>query len=140
VPAPLAFNLHVLLDAVNEFNGPLIFIRGSHRYGPVPATFDAEITSYPFWTVHNATVAALVAKGGMFAAKGSPGAVLIFGDSLVHGSPANMSPWPRRIFSMIVNPLSNALTRHRRPDYQHRRGLTPVTGLADDCLGPAVPA
>ncbi len=134
VPEPLALNLHVFLDEVNEFNGHLIFIPGSHKRGPVPAALDTETTSYPLWTVDRETVAALVAEGGLFAANGPPGTALIFGDCLVHGSPPNMSPWPRRIFSLIVNPVSNALTRHQRPDYQHHRDLTPITCLDDDCL------
>jgi L-proline 4-hydroxylase len=134
VPQPRALNLHVFLDEVNEFNGPLVFIRGSHKRGPVPATLDTVTTSYPLWTVDNTTVAELVAEGGLVAAKGAPGTGLIFGDALVHGSSVNMSPWPRRIFSLIVNPISNALTRHKRPDYQHHRDLTPVIALADDCL------
>ena len=45
-----------------------------------------------------------------------------------------MSPWQRAIFSLIVNPVSNALTRTERPDYKHHRDLTPVIPLADDCL------
>ena len=48
VPEPLALNLHVLLDEATEFNGPIVFIRGSHRCGPAPATL-AETTSYPLW-------------------------------------------------------------------------------------------
>lgn len=134
VPKPLALNLHILLDEVSEFNGPLWFIRGSHKDGPVPAALDTVTTSYPLWVVDNATVAGLINKGGILSAKGPPGTALIFGDSLVHGSPANMSPWPRRIFSLILNPVSNALTRANRPDYLHHRDLTPVTPLADDCL------
>jgi len=134
VPAPRALNLHVFLDDVNEFNGPLVFIRGSHRRGPVEASLDTETTSYPLWTVANATVAELVEQGGLAAAKGPPGSALIFGDSLVHGSAQNLSPWPRRIFSVIVNPISNALTREQRPDHQHHRDLRPVSPLADDCL------
>ena len=47
VPEPLALNLHIFLDEVNEFNGPLVFIRGSHRRGPAPATLDTRTTSYP---------------------------------------------------------------------------------------------
>ena len=57
VPEPLALNLHILLDEVNEFNGPLVFIRGSHRRGPAPATLDTETTSYPLWVVDDDTVA-----------------------------------------------------------------------------------
>ncbi len=140
VPEPLALNLHVFLDEVNEYNGPLIFIRGSHKRGPVPGTLDTVTTSYPLWTVDNETVAALIAEGGLVTAKGPPGTALIFGDCLVHGSPPNMSPWPRRIFSVILNPVSNALTRHQRLDHQHHRDPTPVVPLADDCLLAGVPA
>ncbi len=131
VPEPLALNLHIFLDEVNEHNGPLVFIRGSHKRGPAPSALDTLTTSYPLWTVANDTVAALVAEGGLVTAKGPPGTALIFGDCLVHGSPANMSPWPRRIFSLILNPVSNAATRTRRPDHQHHRDLTPVTPLAE---------
>ena len=134
VPEPLALNLHVLLDEVNEFNGPIVFIRGSHRRGAAPATLDTETTSYPRWVVDDATVTGLVDEGGLVAAKGPPGTVLIFGDTLVHGSSINMTPWPRTIFSLILNPVANALTRHRRPDHQHHRDLTTVASLADDCL------
>ena len=134
VPEPLALNLHILLDEVNEFNGPIVFIRGSHRRGAAPATLDAETTSYPLWVVDSETVTGLVEEGGLVAAKGPPGTVLIFGDTLVHGSSINMTPWPRTIFSLILNPVANALTRHKRPDHQHHRDLTPVAPLADDCL------
>jgi ectoine hydroxylase len=134
VPRPLALNLHIFLDEVTEFNGPLTFIRGSHRDGPAPTSLDTVSTSYPLWTVANDTVARLVARGGLEAPKGPPGTALIFGDILVHGSAANMSPHPRSIFSLILNPVSNAQTRFRRPDHQHHRDFTPVVPLADDCL------
>ena len=136
VPEPLALNLHILLDEVNEFNGPLVFIRGSHRRGPARATLDTHTTSYPLWVVDNEAVTRLIDEGALVAAKGPPGTALLFGDTLVHGSSINMSPWPRMIFSLIVNPVSNALTRHQRPDYQHHRDLTPVVPLSDDCLSP----
>jgi ectoine hydroxylase len=134
VPEPVALNLHVFLDDVNEFNGPLWFLRGSHRHGPVPATLDTITTSYPLWVVDNVTVARLANDGGIVSATGPAGTGLIFGDCLVHGSPPNMSPWDRRIFSLIVNPVANRQTKFKRPDYQHHRDFTPVTPLADDCL------
>jgi len=56
VPEPLALNLHIFLDEVTEFNGPLFFIPGSHRYGPAPATLDIVSTSYPLWVVDADTV------------------------------------------------------------------------------------
>jgi ectoine hydroxylase len=134
VPAPLALNLHIFLDDVTEFNGQLWFLRGSHKDGPVGAALDTVTTSYPLWCVDPSAVAKLADAGGIVSAKGPAGTVLIFGDALVHGSPPNLSPWDRRIFSLILNPVANASTKHQRPDHQHHRDLTPVAPLSDNCL------
>ena len=136
VSAPLALNLHVFLDDVSEFNGPLYFIRGSHREGPAQAILDTTSTSYPLWVVERATVARLANRNGLVSATGPKGTVLIFGDVMVHASPPNLSPWSRRIFSLILNPTDNRQTSFRRPDYKHHRDFTPVAPLADDCLQP----
>ena len=134
VPEPLALNLHIFLDDVTEHNGPLYFIPGSHLDGPVPAALDVDTTSYPLWVVDRQTVTRLVQGRGIVSATGQAGTGLIFRDCLLHGSPNNMSPWDRPIFSVILNPVSNALTCFERPDYKHHRDLTPVTPLSDDCL------
>ena len=134
VPAPKALNLHVFLDDVSAFNGPLYFIPGSQRRQTPAAHLDTRSTSYPLWVVEREAVSALAAEGGMIAATGSAGTGLIFGDTLLHASPPNLSPWDRRIFSLILNPVSNALTRFQRPDHKHHRDLSPVEPLADDCL------
>ena len=52
VPEPLALNLHIFLDDVNHFNGPLYFIPGSHKKGPAPTWHDKSSTSYPLWVVY----------------------------------------------------------------------------------------
>jgi ectoine hydroxylase len=111
-----------------------VFIRGSHREGPVRTALDADTTSYALWTVDNETVARLAREGGLVSATGPMGTALIFGDCLVHGSPPNLSPWDRRIFSLILNPVTNAQTRFARPDYKHGRDFAPVEPLPDDCL------
>ena len=124
VPEPLALNMHVFLDDVTEFNGPLVFIPGSHRDGPAPTALDTETTSYPLWTVGPEVVGPLVERGGLSCPKGPAGTMLIFGDALVHASPPNMSPWQRRVFSLIVNPISNRQTTSRRADHLHHRDTT----------------
>jgi ectoine hydroxylase len=134
VQKPLALNLHVFLDDVSEFNGPLWFIPGSHNVGAHGAHLDTATTSYPLWVVDEPTVAALAEKNGMVSATGARGTGLIFFDTLLHSSPPNMSPWDRSIFSLILNPVSNAYTQPTRPDYKHHRDLTPVAALDDDCL------
>ena len=126
VPEPLALNMHIFLDEVTEFNGPLVFIPGSHLNGPAPTSLDTVTTSYPLWTVGPDVVGPLATSRGLFAPKGPAGTVLIFGDTLIHGSPPNMSPWTRRIFSVIVNPIPNRQTTFRRPDHQHHRSFTPL--------------
>jgi len=77
---------------------------------------------------------AISPQRGIVAATGGRGTALIFFDSLLHGSPNNMSPWDRSIFSLILNPVANARELNNRPDYKHHRDLTPVAALADDCL------
>lgn len=134
VPEPLALNLHVFLDDVTEFNGPLYFIPGSHKVGKHAASFDTTTTSYPLWVVDHDTVRRLADKNGLVAATGRAGTVLIFHDLLVHGSPSNLSPWDRSIFSLIVNPVSNAYRNLTRPDHMHHRSLEPLEHLSDDCL------
>jgi ectoine hydroxylase len=134
VPQPLALNLHIFLDEVTEFNGPLVFIRGSHHGDPAPTTLDTVTTSYPLWTVAPDVVRPLVERGGLLCPKGPAGTVLIFGDTMVHSSPSNMSPWDRRIFSLILNPVSNGQTTFARPDHQHHRDFAPVELLDESFL------
>jgi len=131
---PLALNLHVFLDDVSEFNGPLWFIPGSHAVGAHGAHLDTATTSYPLWVVDPPTVKALAEKNGMVSATGARGTGLIFFDTLLHGSPPNMSPWDRAIFSLILNPVSNAATLCSRPDYKHHQDFSAVAPLDDDCL------
>jgi ectoine hydroxylase len=134
VPQPLALNVHVFLDEVNEFNGPLYFVPGSHKHGPVDAFHDLSSTSYPLWVVQEETVSKLVSDSGIVSATGPAGTVLIFGDLMIHGSPNNMSPWDRSIYSLILNPITNAQTRFSRPEYKHHTDFTTVTPLSDGCL------
>ncbi|MEM7194650.1 MAG: phytanoyl-CoA dioxygenase family protein [Pseudomonadota bacterium] len=145
VPRPLALNLHVFLDDVTEHNGPLYFIPGSHRYGAHDAFHDTETTSYPLWVVDQPVVEEMIASArkidpnrGIVSATGARGTALIFFDTLVHGSPNNMSPDDRAIFSLILNPVSNAYTKDERPDYKHHRDLTDVTERPDLKLHAAI--
>ena len=46
-PIERAMNVAIFLDGMNEFNGPLMFIPGSHKMGVVDARHDLTTTSYP---------------------------------------------------------------------------------------------
>ncbi len=134
VPKPLALNLHVFLDDVSEFNGPLFFIPKSHKYGSAPSKLDTLTTSYPLWTVDQQTVNNLVKENGIASAHGEAGTALIFVDNLVHGSSQNISPMDRAIFSAILNPCDNAQTKFTRPDYKHGLDFKPIKASSINSL------
>jgi ectoine hydroxylase len=134
MPEPRAMNLALFLDDVTEFNGPLLFIPGSHRAGKLDAGHDTTTTSYPLWTLDRDTVTRLVREGGLVAPKGRAGSVLFFHCNLVHGSPSNMSPWNRTIVYISACRTDNHIRQFKRPDYIAHRDFTPITCLPDDCL------
>jgi ectoine hydroxylase len=134
MPNPRAMNLAVFLDEVTEFNGPLLFIPGSHREGRIEASHDTATTSYPLWTIDHDTIARLAERGGIVAPKGPPGSALFFHCNLVHGSAPNMSPWGRVIVYVSVNAVDNAIRRFKRPEWIAHRDFSPIACMADDCL------
>ena len=79
MPEARAMNVAIFLDEVNEFNGPLMFIPGSHKLGVLDAEHDVTTTSYPLWTIDHDTIRKLVERGGLVARpKGPPGSMIMF--------------------------------------------------------------
>ena len=127
-------NVAIFLDEVNEFNGPLMFIPGSHKKGAIEAKHDLTTTCYPLWMIDNDTIAKLVEAGRHRGAQGRrPGSAIFFHGTLVHGSPPNMSPWDRQIIYLTYNAVSNAIRRFKRPEYIAHRDFTPIDAWEDDC-------
>ena len=134
MPEPRAMNIAIFLDEVNEFNGPLMFIPGSHKLGALDAGHDLTTTSYPLWTIDNDTIGKLVARGGIVAPKGPAGSMIMFHSCLVHASSSNLSPWNRVSVYLSLCAVSNHIQRFKRPGYIAHRDFTPITCLPDDCL------
>jgi ectoine hydroxylase len=139
MPTERAMNVAIFLDDVNEFNGPLMFIPGSHRRGVVDAKHDLTTTSYPLWTVDNELIASLVERaggthGGIVAPKGPAGSMILFHSCLVHASTSNLSPWHRVSVYLSLCAVSNHIRRFKRPEYIAHRDFTPIECLPDDCL------
>jgi ectoine hydroxylase len=134
MPEPRAMNVAIFLDEVNEFNGPLMFIPGSHKLGVIDAEHDVATTSYPLWTIDNGTIAELVARGGIVAPKGPAGSMILFHSCLVHASTSNLSPWNRVSVYLSLCAVSNHIRRFKRPEYIAHRDFTPLVCLPDDCL------
>jgi len=134
MPEPRAMNVAIFLDPVNEFNGPLMFIPGSHKLGVINAAHDTSTTSYPLWTIDHDTIAKLVARGGIVAPKGPAGSMILFHSCLVHASTSNLSPWNRVSVYLSLCAVSNHIRRFKRPEYIAHRDFTPIRCLPDDCL------
>ncbi|HSH07866.1 MAG TPA: phytanoyl-CoA dioxygenase family protein [Burkholderiales bacterium] len=134
MPEARAMNVAIFLDEVNEFNGPLMFIPGSHKLGVLEAGHDTTTTSYPLWTIDQATISKLVARGGIVAPKGPAGSMILFHGCLVHASTSNLSPWNRVSVYLSLCAVSNHIRRFKRPGYIAHRDFTPIECLPDDCL------
>jgi len=134
MPEPRAMNVAIFLDEVNEFNGPLMFIPGSHKLGMLEAGHDTATTSYPLWTINHDTIAKLIERGGIVAPKGLPGSMILFHSCLVHASSSNLSPWNRTSVYLSLCAVSNHIRRFKRPEYIAHRDFAPIRCLPDDCL------
>jgi ectoine hydroxylase len=139
MPTPRAMNVAIFLDEVNQYNGPLMFIPGSHRLGALPAGHDVTTTSYPLWTISNDNIRELVEKagghtGGIVAPQGPAGSMIMFHSCLVHASSSNLSPWNRVAVYLSLCAVSNHIRRHKRVEYIAHRDFTPIECLPDDCL------
>lgn len=134
MPEPRAMNIAVFLDEVMAINGPLMFISKSHKAGVLEAGHDLATTSYPLWTLDKATVTRLAEEGGIVAPTGKAGSVLMFHGNLVHASPPNITPYPRKIVYLTLCAVSNHITKFNRPEWIAHRDFTPIEPVADDAL------
>lgn len=134
-----AMNVAIYLDDVNHYNGPLMFIPGSHKEGVISADYDTKTTSYPIWKVGNDVISQLVDRaggkqGGIVSPIGPAGSVVLFHSCLVHSSSTNISPWDRNIVYLSLCATSNHIRRFKRPEYIAHRSFDPIICLLDDCL------
>src|SRR3954462_8090968 len=141
MPEARAMNIAVFLDEVMPINGPLMFIPKSHKAGTLKAGHDTVTSSCPLWTLDNATVTGLVREAepadggpGIVAPTGKPGSVLMFHGNLVHASPPNMTPYPRKIVYLTLCAVSNHITKFTRPEFIAHRDFTPIEPVADHAL------
>ena len=149
LPECRILSVAVFLDDVNEFNGPMLFIPGSHRGGDISVQAQqhkhAAYQDAPDW-ISNLTVglkygldqpgvAKLVQRGGMVAPKGPSGSVLIFDGDVVHASGSNMSPFDRFVAVLTYNRTDNLpALPPRRPEFLVSRDATPLSPLEEDRL------
>jgi len=150
---PRALTVAIFLDEVNEFNGPIVFIPGSHLGGvlspvPLPApperagndvigpSWNSDVAAKLTYSLSRETVAELVRQSGLCAPKGPIGSVLFFHCSIVHCSAPNMSPFDRAVALVTFNSVANMLSPvpSPRPNFLANRDSSPVRIMGNDVL------
>ena len=135
MPEARAMNVAIFLDEVNEFNGPLMFIPGSHKQGVLDAAArhqHHQLSAVDDRPRHHR--ASWSTRGGIVAPKGPAGSMILFHGCLVHASTSNLSPWNRVSVYLRLCAVSNHIRRFKRPGYIAHRDFTPIECLPDDCL------
>ena len=148
--SPRALNIAVFLDEVNEFNGPLYFIPGSHKQsythlqtppqktasnGQKPEWMDSFVAKLKY-TLDKETITKLVKDSQIVSPKGLLGSVLFFHCNLVHGSLPNISPYDRKMAIITYNSLENIphYKGEPRPEFLVSRDYTPLQPLAEKAV------
>ena len=151
IPTPRMTNAVIFLDEVNEFNGPLMLIPGSHKEGVISTKNDGQQDSAyqdsPDWieamttnikyVVDRKTLARLIARyGSIVAPKGPAGSILFFHPNCVHGSTSNMSPQDRAIIVINYNSVENlpVAMENPRPDFLASRDRQAIEPLPKETL------
>jgi ectoine hydroxylase len=98
------------------------------------AGHDTSTTSYPLWTLDEASVTKLVDAGGIVAPTGKPGGLLLFHGNLVHGSAGNITPYPRKIVYLTLNAVSNFIRKPTRPEWIAHTDFRPIVPTDADAL------
>ena len=133
MPLPRAMNIAIFLDEVMPIR-PSMLVPKSQHAGDLKASHDLQTTSYPLWTLDEATVTRLVKEGGIVAPTGKAGGMLMFHGNLVHGSAGNITPYPRKIVYLTLNAVSNYIRTPTRAEYIAHRDFTPIQTVDDDAL------
>ena len=158
MPSPRVLTAAVFLQDVNDFNGPMLVIPGSHKEGMIDVeaqevealgsvapriaegdgagTWIHTLTANLKYKINRRILAGLLTKNSIYAAKGRAGFVLFFHGNLFHASSNNLSPYDRMSIFVTYNSSENCLhdMKQPRPTFIADRDYTPIMPVSDDAL------
>jgi len=158
MPTPSVLTAVLFVEDVNEFNGPMLIIPGSHLEGVIDIDIDekyrdngkgngnAEQSAQPLWAatltadlkykINKDILKQLMRKRSIHAVTGPAGTVMFFHGNLFHASTNNLSPWDRLSIFVSYNSVANALGEREspRPEFIAARDFGPIKSIADDAL------
>ncbi|YAG14889.1 Phytanoyl-CoA dioxygenase family protein [Nostoc sp. DSM 114161] len=142
---PQAVNAMCLLDDMNEFNGPLFLIPGSHKEEMIDVTAHSSNESQEWissfsanlkYSLNQKLITNLVSKYGITFIKAAAGSLVFFDSNIVHASSNNISPFGRSTVIITYNSIENIPSPviNPRPDFLVSQDYRPVIPLASDML------
>jgi ectoine hydroxylase-related dioxygenase (phytanoyl-CoA dioxygenase family) len=155
MPKPRVLTAAIFLQEVNEFNGPMLVIPGSHREGMIDvrphdnflfaegetragdgAGWMPTLTADLKYKINKQILSRVTESSNIFAAKGLAGFVLLFDGNLFHASANNLSPRDRISIFVSYNSVENRLLEvaNPRPEFIASRDFRPVVPVTDNAL------
>jgi ectoine hydroxylase len=155
MPMPKAVTAAVILEDVDAYNAPLLFVPGSHRHerdcpvvrSPTNAD-DDDADGAPVGSWANARLSGQSTVLGelkyvvddadveepFIAFTGRRGSAAFFDSNVVHGSTHNMAPRDRHILFITYNSVDNALrpVNRPRPPFIANRDFSPLRARSID--------
>ncbi|WP_405497341.1 ectoine hydroxylase [Nocardia sp. NBC_00511] len=137
MPTPRAVSLSIALTDNFAFNGSLMLMPGSHRtfvpcQGETPPDhYRDSLREQELGVPSREHITELANKHGITQFTGKAGAGLLFDANMMHGSSANITPFPRANLFLVFNSVENTLLEpfsapHRRPEYIANRDFAPL--------------
>ncbi len=115
MPRMRAVSFSIALTDNTPFNGPLMLIPGSHHtfipcVGRTPEDhYQSSLKKQELGVPCEQALRDMVEAHGIKAPTGPAGSLIIFESNVLHGSNANMSPWPRSNLFFVYNSVENRL-------------------------------
>lgn len=137
VPNPDMLSVMLYLDDTRSYQGPLVVIPGSHKYGVVEFNSKIHLDGTDNlmnslgadlkYTVHERNIRDLADQCGIQVIEGKAGTAIFFHSNLFHSSWGNLSPYSRDTAILTYNSVNNLPKfKDKRPDYLCARDYTPI--------------
>jgi ectoine hydroxylase len=135
MPRPHAMMVAVFIDACTPANGPLLVMPSSHSEDLDEILGrEAEVVGYDVQRMETDVLRQYADRGGIADLAGPAGSVAFIHPTLLHGSAANMSPWPRSILYINYSAVTNRTVANKRPWFMNNTDATPLAVCADNTL------
>lgn len=135
MPTPKAMMVAVFLHDCTPSNGPLLVIPGSHSDDlDEILSRERDVPGYKAQRVPLDVIEELATKSTIIDLSAPAGSVAFIHPTLMHGSSANLTPWPRSISYFNFNTVSNKPTDNRRPWFMNNPDVSALEARGEDAL------